>query len=490
MISKISAVVGTNLASLFTEQGIKLVPKNNTLLSELVTSNNTNNGIGYSNLAMNNDEIASSIEYTSTGEVTVHNNKKEYVSSSHDNYIDNYTIDLTKIVTGYISFSRNVVNKEVTLLSDMIKEALTNYSFKEPEDYFKVTWYKLPTLFSGIVASEIIRDEYTGKYFKDSINLDVLNTEEFKLDTYLLIGDSDEDKEITSWIAGIGIDKVKGYIYGDVNEYDLAIKDLLEYSFVNYLFYRNLVERKDLNVGLNSLSINTKGVGCRDYYASKFKIAYELYQRDIRVGKLIGSNNDIGFSFYNETEKEVTIFQDSFDKLAEGGGGIEMLFGYMCSVESSNDITVDKLLSNSDKWLNVWKNTRSLYVIYMNNSRLDIFKRVAKEVYYSQCKAEISRDQDENEYIISHVGFLEETIKLGNEYIDSIHSDDLDKLDTICLELVARIRFRYTNAYEILKDMVSVLESNKDISVNEAALYSVIAYLTEYMAQQMDVVRV
>jgi len=487
MLNKVSTVIGVNLSDIFVNSGIKLVPKKNTLLAELV--NNSNVGGMVTSKGMDNESISSAIEYSSLGSSEEINGQKRYLESSHDSIMDNYAIDLSKLVNNYISFSRNVVNKEINIVKESLEESLKSYMFKDPEDFFKVEWFKMHNVYSGSIVSEVLSSDWTGKYFRDNVNLDALNVEGFDLCKYLLVGDEDEDKDITDWINKITIEKLRSYIVEDISEYNLNVKDLLEYSLCNYLFYRNIVERKDISIAGTSLAVTTKASNCRDYYAQKLKVAVDLYNRDIRVGKLVCSTDNIGFSFYNEKEKYITVYQDSFDKLAEQGGSLELLFGYMCSNESSYDVTVDNILQKSDKWLGVWKNSRSLYIIVMENSKLDIFKRVLSEVFYLQCnKEDIS--SEEKEFFVSNSGFKDETIQLGNEYIKNLSKEDIEDLDRVCITLIAKIRFRFSNAYEILSSMNSILSENEDMEVMEAALYSVIQYLTDYMLQQMDVVKV
>ena len=61
-------------------------------------------------------------------------------------------------------------------------------------------------------------------------------------------------------------------------------------------------------------------------------------------------------------------------------------------------------------------------------------------------------------------------------------------MDKIALELVARIRYRFTNAYFILSEMQEILNMDEDIDAKEAALYATIYYITDFLLESVDCV--
>lgn len=485
MLSNSSVAIGVNLAEICSDAGLKLVPKQLTLLNEL------NNSIT-NNLFTNIDQrefIEPAILSSSLGNEQENRIGKVYVQSTHDGIMDNYIEDLSKLVTGYISFARNVVNKEVNLLKENVEERLSNYKYKEAEDFFNVKYFKLDNVFNSYLVDNEIKTyrDSSGKYFFDSMSLRKITEEDFDLCKYILTGDEEQDLVIQSWFNAVGKEKATGLIIENIREYNLSVDELLDYSLVNYLFYRNLVEKNDLDLGYSSVQLRSKATSNRDYFGNKLCIALDLYRKDIRNGKLLSSNSDVAFSYFNTNALNITVYEESFAKLAEAGCNIEVLFGFISS-SNTNNITVDELVNNKENYLQKWNNTRSLYLISINNNRLDIFKQLLRETYESSLtKTDLS--EEEQGFLNENPKFLEESRCLGNAYIDQLHLSDIDDVDSICLDLVAKIRYRFTNSYYILREMKEILCLSDNVQPLEAALFATIRYITDYLVDQLDIVK-
>lgn len=487
MLNQSSAVVGSNLAQAFVEQGIVLVPKANTLVSELGVAL-SNNLLGGDGLGM--DAIASVLVSGSTGyEQIARGGNKEYVSSSHDTFMDNYIDDLAGLVAGYVGFARGVVNKEVTALKEAVEDAMASYKHKEPEEFFSVTYFELHEVFvSHVVESEISGYVSASSSHFESMSLRKIVENDFDLGGYLMTGDQDQDRIIASWMAQVGGQKACGYLLENVREYEMSVDQLLDYALVNYLFYRNLTIKTDLEVGLSLSALRSKASVNRDHFGKMLVVLLEQYKKDVRNGRLMTTTSAVGFSYFNAKALSVTIYSESFAKLAEGGGSIEMIFGHLSSVDGGNSITVDRILADKEGYLAKWHNTRSLYLILMNSNRLDIFKQILRDRFEASLDAKVDNG-DEQEYLLAHPQFIFETKKLGNAYIDALQASQIDDLDTLCLELVAKIRYSYTNGYYILKEMSELLKMSEKIEPMEAALYATIKYVTDFLLESVDVVR-
>ena len=487
MLNHSSTVVGANLAEILVDRGIKLVPKSQTLLSELCAAI-SNNMLSYPG----NDKsfIASSLVGASTGyEKVDRGGVKEYVGSPHDTFMDNYIEDLSKLVSGYIGFARSVVNKEVTLLKEEVVEGLSSFRHKEPEDFFSVKYFKLGEVFRTYLVQDEIKSYLGGsKVAYEDMSLKKVAEEDFDLAGYLATGDSDLDGLLGGWLAEMGAPRAKGYIVDRVAEYDMGLDTLADYALVNYLFYRNLVQKTDLDLGYSLATLRTKASANRDYFGNKLAIVIEQYHKDVRNGRLLTNTSEMNFSYFNDKALEIVVYEEAFAKLAEAGGGVEVLFGYISGGIGGVDVTVDALVADKDKYISKWNNTRSLYLISLNANRLTVFKQIVAQMFESSLKRE-SMDEDEKAYLSQHAHFVEETMKLGHAYIQALEVSEIDDVDRICLELVAKIRYRFTNAYFILKEMSEILKMNEKIEPMEAALYATVKLVTDYLLEQMDAVR-
>ena len=482
MLSSSSVSIGTNLAEIISNANIKLVPKQSTLLQELTAAINNN----LFSKVDKREYIEPTILQSSLGnEVTV-KNVKSYNQSSHDTIMDNYIEDLSNLITGHIAFSRNVVNKEVSKLKQAVEEGLSSFKYKEAEDFFNITYFKLQDVFRSFIMENEISSykDSTTKFFFDSVNFTSINVAEFDLLSYILTGDEEQDKHISSWFTAIGKEKAFHYILNIIPEYSLSVNNLLDYSMVNYLFYRNLLNKSDLELGYSSIQLKSKATANRDYFGNKLAIAIELYSKDIRNNKLLTSDSETAFSYFNDKPLNITIYEESFAKLAEGGASIEVLFGFISS-ENRNNITVEELIANKENYILKWNNTRSLYLISMNNSKLDIFKQILRQKFEESV---VTLSEEETAATTATPEYNAVTKAEGNAYIDQLQLSEIDNLDKICLILTGKIRFRFSNSYFILNEMSEILKMSADIQPLEAALYASVKYVTDYMLQQLDTV--
>lgn len=485
MLSPKVVEVATNLAEAFVRNNTKLVAKQGTLLAELNNSikNATFGDIG------SKEYLKEIILSSSKGTFKEHNKEKSYMASTHDAIMDNYIRDLIELVSNHVGFTRSVVNKEVKAFKEALEKALTDYKFRDPEDFFNVIYYKLPNVLrSDIITSEIeiYKDKENQPYY-ERLNLERLRQDsEFNLKAYLLIGDNEVDSEISNFLAYLTENKLQHFIFDDVKEFELSTPELIHYSFVNYLFYRNLAEKTDLNIGLSEVQLRIKASHNRDYFGKLLSYALTKYYKDIRNGVLLTSDSELDFSYYNNDPVTITIYEESFEKLAEEGGSIEVLFGFITSTPK-HDVTVSELLKDQERYINNWNNVRNLYFIYINNRKLDTFKLVLSMVFNDS----LNRLTDaEKEVMASNSAYLEETKQKFNDYLENLTLEAIEDLEKICLDIVAGIRFRFSSSYYILNEMKSILSLSDDIKVEEAALYATIHYLTDFFIEQVEVVKI
>ena len=480
MLTRISSTIAANLATILTSKNITLVPKNLTLLSEL-----SNCDMTYGVVDINSD-IADTLESSFKGTVTEHKGQSNYVQSKHDILVDNYTKDLTDLVTGYISFARNVVNKEVLVLREKLQDSLESYKYKEPEDLFNVKYYKLHDVFkSSLIDEEIQTYSSYSKSIYDTVDFSKLPSD-FNLAAYILTGDQEQDSIIQSWFNS-SPNPLISYVANTINEYSLSTIDSLDYSLINYLFYRSLLNKTDIDLGLSLVSLKKIAIANKDYFGAKLYVALDLYKKEIKNGRILCNCSNTSFSYFNRQAIDITIYEDNFDEFVKQGGNVEIIFGYI-SVSKEHTVNISDLIVNKDKYLSRWNNSRSLYLISLNKDRLDIFKQLLRQAFDSSI-ADYKNSEQEDLFYSKNANYLQETCKLCHEYIDKLEVSNIDDLDAITLDLVAKIRYRFTNSYYILKEMKEIMEMSDSVDPLEAALYSTVKYLVDFFVQELDVVK-
>lgn len=482
MLNTSSVVISTNLSEVLVKEGISIVPKQGTLLNELSSAifNNIFSEIN------NKDIIPDTIVNASLGKEITVKNIKSYNISTHDALMDNYIEDLKNIISNHISFARNVVNKEITSLREKVENSLQNYRYKDPEDFFNVTYYTLPEVFTSYLVTEEINNYSSGgKFFFEKLNLNSVLSNEFNLLEYILTGNEEEDKVIKDWYNNLTNEKAINYILNNIPEYSLSVPKLLDYSLINYLFYRNLTIKADINTGDSSVTLKSKAAVNRDYFGFKVYNAIESYKREIRNDIILTTDSDTNFSYLNENNLNITIYEENFNKAAKEGVSIEVLFGYIASLGNTN-VTVKQLIENKDKYISTWNNTRSLYLLYLNNNKINIFKQILRTEFENSLNNLTDSEKEIHNGNNNKVIAIKKEV---NNYIDKLHLDDIEDLETICLDIVAGIRFGFSNAYYILKEIKSILSLNENMEPIEAALLASIKYITDYLLNQIEVVK-
>lgn len=486
MLSTQSVEISVNFSKSLFDKKINLEPFNNTALSELTA---TVNNVVSTNYKFNNytDII---VCLTESSEGTFLNNKtgKTYALSSHDAFIDNYREKLSKLVAGYLRFARGVVVPEIKALHEKLTSDLNNYKFKEPEDFFNIVYFKLADVFSGaLIDSEVAQLKGAAGYVVDYLGAGKLTTETLDVSVYLLTGLAEVDTQITGWINQIGANKVFSYIASEIKEYMLDTPETLDYSLANYLFYRNLAEKADLNIGYSVMQLRTKAANNRTAFGNKLYGALELYARTVRNKQLLTSNSSVkpAIQPFSDASFPITIYEESFKLLAENNCPIEALLGYI-SYEENYTIKADELIAKKDFYISKWENARSLYIIRLNSRRLDLFKNMLSSAFISTLSTGCDEELEARKNFANYDYLVNEKF---SAYVKTLTAFSTEDISQVCLEAVAGVRFYYSNAYYILNNMQKLLSMHESMKPDEAALYSVIEYLVDFFMKQIKITK-
>lgn len=486
MLSNQSLEISANFSKSLLDKKIHLEPLNNTALSELSAAINNVYRPGYAPKSI--EDVVHHLVDASEGTYLSNKTGKTYAMSSHDAFMDDYREKLSKLVANYVRFSRAVVVPEVKALQQKLTEDLSNYKFKEPEDFFNITYFKPADVFgSALVDGELAAFKSSTGYTVDYLGTGKLTAETMDVCTYLLTGSPDIDAMITGWIAQVSCERVLSYINTEVKEYMLDVPALLDYSLANYLFYRNLSEKADLNLGYSIMQLRTKASNNRNAFGYKLYSALELYARTVRNKQLLTTNSSVKVVVqpFSDATYPVTVYEESFKTLAEGGCPIEALMGYI-SYEESYTIKADELIAKKDFYVAKWENVRSLYIIRLNSKRLDLFKNMLSAAFIGTLNTACEEELEARKGFTNYDFIVNEKF---TAYVKTLTTDNIDDIAKVCLDAVAGVRFYYSNAHYILGNMQRLLNMHESMKPDEAALYSVIEYLVDFFVKQLKVTK-
>jgi hypothetical protein len=147
------------------------------------------------------------------------------------------------------------------------------------------------------------------------------------------------------------------------------------------------------------------------------------------------------------------------------------------------------LEDKKDQLVQQWNNYRTYLILRRNQENQISLKNFMVNVIYSDLSNGSVVTDIEEDFMKTHTSHIETTKKLAEEFVENLSANDMDNLPEVCLALVTKARFYFTSAYEILNGMLEVEKVNKDINPREAALISVLYYITDYFIEQVKEVK-
>jgi len=401
---------------------------------------------------------------------------------------DNYVNEISDAVNNHVSFARNIVLPEVNRFNEELNVRLKNISALLPEDNFEITYF----------SEEMIPDiaEITSELtsYNDNKDLDVnINAyyislgsiNDINLINYLSNGDSVRDDKLATWLISIGDDNAKACL-GNDNNISETIVERFNRLAINYLFYKTLTDKADLETTLTKSDLRHQANILTRYYGTLTNYTLRdiknlLGLNEIVIDKRTLGNGGVGLILNNH----------AFTSFVEGGGKLESIFGYMVDQRNSRSIpntSVKSLLSNLERLDKSWANERFLHISKLNKDRLSAFKAVVHMLFDSfiDQPTEELKDIIKTENSVSNRYYI--TVKkLMNEYLNSITTVDMEGVDyySISLFAVAKCLYYPTSAYGILNDIREFTRMDDRLDVREAALLATINYVVDYFCSML-----
>lgn len=472
---------------MFKHHGKDLTPVKGSLLDELSNASFTPMPVYNSVDQQPSDEqisnyICDSTQGTYTeGKAT----EKTYQLSRHDGLMDNYIDTLSSLVAQQVAFSRSVVYPKIQLFADQVTQTLATCDVKQPEDFFKVKMYTLPEVLSlGMIEDEVMSfspssADNTPINFKE----DVYNG--FDLASYIKTDDADFDASILAWYVSSDKDKLFGYVFSSKPsvEFAMSVNDLIDYSLTNFLFYRSLALKQDMQTGLSVVELTVRANNNRDYYSRSLKSAVQVYKQQVRQGVILSSDSESKFSYLGDKSVSITVYQESMAQAATHGATLEQVFGFI-SQFSSTSLTAEMLKAEGSNYARAWERVRGLYLAYINSQRDTLFKMALRRHFGEMLNAESS--EEDTAFFNASPSYKTTSLELANAYIDKLTLESLEQTQQVYIDLIARIAYRDSAACFIIPEMARLLAKGQDVDAPQAALISTVKYVTSYLLDQVS----
>lgn len=488
MINKDTAIASNKTSLMMANKNLTIKAQSGTPLGELVGISMTLANIGRSTVSPDTDDLtiidqflvdnASVLEACTIG--------FGEALSNHDIVFDSYVTSISSAVQQHISFAKNVVAPVVLAMS---KETMTMMGVKSSAaSMFNIETIDLPAPmtngdFEGTLAT------YKGK--PRVVPENKLTFEQKTIDDLIVLmktGSADYDKCLLEWVAS----KPVGFFINlwtnvfmnracALSSDNFDIEDLFndEKKYVDHALFVYLVSRKLFDVVPKDSEMSLtryKDLINQNltYSADKLMGAYKKYNSDIKAKVLVSS--------IDRQQKTISVNGAVYREWVSTGGKNEVLLGLV--VSNDNYFTSPQIDKNSQVYYDSWLTYEQFTALAEKNRSFTLFKEYLTIAFSNGMK-----DMNMQEISIAETlpGVSQNISKYFFENLALITSGDLADVHEVCLRLVCRSRFYYTDSEKILRGINEAFKTNPSIDVRQAALLSMIEYVTDYVVDQMTV---
>ena len=455
-------------------QGKVLLPKQGSLLEQLVSASTPPMVIANDKDSL--DALPAFIEASTRN--------TDQGISQHGALVDTFTHTLSEAVMSHIKLAKTTVLPIVKEATQAVIEKHNSLMLQDALNDITIRMHKKPMLTSNSDLLEMLTNyESTLSTIPTFITLKGKNAAEIKL--LCTTGVNSLDKEVIEYLNGTDEDiiiKIYELLYNYANSVwsldEIRTTNgytLFTIGVVGYLIGRRLYDEVDENVAMSLVEYQRQIAEIRDYCAGIIKNAVNLidgYDRSRTV--VVGINRNLKTIDVNDS-----LYKEWVENNTE-----EAILGNLVSERVYS--TFELITENKDKLVEAWKN----YKVYLDLRRTQDNDRAIRSFIANVVYQDITEDRltdIEKEYLVVDSNYMVKAKQCVNDYVESLSANDMDNLPEVVLAAVAKCRFYFTAAYDILNGMHEVAKVNPDIDPREAALISVLYYVTDYFVGQVKV---
>lgn len=408
--------------------------------------------------------------------------------SSHSTCSDNAVELLSNAVTSHIKVAKETILPIVKDVTDKVIDRLNSYKLYDAATDINIKMYKKSHLLNDDIFLELISN-YKGT---EAIAPSFMNLgPKLKQEILLLctIGSSSFDNDILEWVSSLD-EEIVVNVYNALFNYEESAFSMIELtktinSFdvfnkatLGFLIAKRLYDQVDEQAKNMTLAAYQQNVGAiRDYCASLVVRSIDDIETANKVERLILR--------LDRTSKTIEVNDAIYKKWLETNTE-EAILGTLVADRAPSSLEL--LLQQKDQLAKQWTNYKTYLTLRKEQDNNINIKNFMVSVIYDQLKDTLTDIEiDYSKINNNHI----ETVKTkAEEFVNDLTTNDMDNIPEVCLALVTKSRFYFTNAYDILNGMCEVEKINPDIDPREAALISVLYYITDYFIDQVRVEKI
>lgn len=411
-------------------------------------------------------------------------------SNEHNRVVDALSSQVAEYVKAHVDFARNTVNPQVKVIDEAIDQYLQTFKAPRAIDSITLVEYNIP---------DILKDEM---FLKDLapfenrplvpaervLNFPVKAAEEIR--NHLLTGQKDFDEEILPWSTHL-TDEVLSTIW--LSFFSRAASTGSSTISAGQLTGYNLSQRLDIGLSVylicNSLKTTVEStadsVSLQEY--NKYLDQAQEWAAALMSGllKTLAAYQKAGtlIIYSSAITKTVVVFSPVYERFLQEGGTPEAVLGLMTGNQPRMLTVSGQILAQKKELEASWSSYETYYNALQANKSIEYFREFLMITLRSMITGPNIKALVE--YKAENAAYETQALKLLKAYVDELKMGCMKEPRQVSLYLGAQVLFYYTDAYKILSGIQEASQANPSIDVREAALLSTVAYVADYLADQI-----
>lgn len=418
----------------------------------------------------------------------------EGAGSVHDKELDSMVTEISDAVSQHLSFAKNTVRPLVQELTTAITAALAAYPDTATFNPVVVR-VDLPEPMLMPAIEESIMEYRENAYVPiGGLVVDLKELPACDILAALKTGAKTTDAAIDAWVAKLGENFfsdlwrtvfTKGYTRGtgNVETFETLVEDKVtgtDAAFAVYLLGKRLLDNPPEDSPYSLKDYRMVIGGLLEQAGVRLAKAYERREGDLKSDRLLLNYDSRGFIY---------VFKPIYEKWLSEGANNAVLLGNVLS--DSPAISAPAISERAAEYMTLWeRQNRFMTVTLVNRRNVEARKTIAfkTEELLAANLVECFGGYSKEQVITFHTPEVVKAMALVNECVDNLSTEQLADIWAVSTKLVCSCIFYYTDAYKILTGIDSAVKQNPGIDIREAALLSLVEYVTDYVCDQLQVV--
>lgn len=404
--------------------------------------------------------------------------------------------DIAPMVSAHISHARNVVKPLVNDMAAKLEQFVQVAKPIDPSSCFEIDKRSLPELVTDESFTSDGLEKYEGQSFAFvpvPFSLEAPVADEFYTGLTRL-GNDRLNGLVDKWLGRLPPDFIRGLYLVNFTSDTLGLKSLTlpldRYQVdTSYTALTNPYDRLDRVLGMyliaNRLYLDVQpaqNVSLTQYKEAMRSMIDYCGAEAVKAVRVIRSQAENGVMVTEAipVKKRVVVNAALYEAFLNNGGCPEALLGML--VSGQVNYIASAVMEQKDTLVRQWQ-------VYAMMTQADVKAEMTlrfRNYALSELAAGLNDlGMTEKDFAQNCNDFKSRVIKEAEKQLDHLSHRLMDDLSHTALHLVAKGRFFYTSAYQLLNEMNEVAKMNPDIDPREAALLSAIHYVADYFETQV-----